>query len=278
MIIEKPEPMQIGGRYYYTLTSYDPVTIEVDKAFITDEDVDEAYANLIESAGGDPATADDAFVREHFDDAESTDEVRAALRQQLNEMNDSFVDSQKMSKCATELAKRLRQSVPADVVASYRDMLLQQLEAELSQQGLTRAQFLQASGSNQSVLDKALTTQATAMAEQNAALDAYADELDVEVADDELADLLGMPKESAEQYLGQAREAGLEEELRRTAIRNKANLMLVKSSTCTVHEETEADALERMRGYRESGLQQRKGAGSDDDGSDKGGHKGFKLV
>ena len=80
MELVKPEPLVIGGRAHYTLTSYDPVSIDVDVPYTTEEDVEYALQVTVAQAGGGPAQLnDDAWMREQFEDVSGVDEMRACV-------------------------------------------------------------------------------------------------------------------------------------------------------------------------------------------------------
>ena len=77
MELVKPEPLVIGGRAHYTLTSYDPVSIDVDVPYTTEEDVEYALQVTVAQAGGGPAQLnDDAWMREQFEDVSGVDDRR----------------------------------------------------------------------------------------------------------------------------------------------------------------------------------------------------------
>ena len=54
MTIQKPEPLVIGNKAFYTLTSYGPVDVEVHVVRTTDEEVELAIQTLVREAGGKP--------------------------------------------------------------------------------------------------------------------------------------------------------------------------------------------------------------------------------
>jgi FKBP-type peptidyl-prolyl cis-trans isomerase (trigger factor) len=279
VIIEKPEPMQIGNRYIYSLTSYDPVTVEITKARVTDADVDDAVRAVVEHGGGDPDDFDDAWVDAHIEEASTVAELRKVMREQLNALNDEYAEREKTSACIVELTRRLRQSVPESVVATYRETLQMQFEAELQQQGTTLDQFFAATHSNQRTLDEAFDGQAREAAEESAAIDAYADDRKITVADEEIPDLLGLPADDAEKLVEQAKEVGALDELRRAAVRTRATQAIVAECNCTVHQETEEEAAERVQSYREA---EASGDAPESPAAELGvnddPHKGFKLV
>ena len=64
---EKPQPLMLGDKAHYTLTSYDPVTITVQVPFTTDEDVEFALDTVLQRMGATPEKlSDSAWLAEHF--------------------------------------------------------------------------------------------------------------------------------------------------------------------------------------------------------------------
>lgn len=277
MIIEKPEPMQVGDRYIYSLTSCDPVSVEVTKPRITDADVDDAVATVVRHLGGDPDEVDDAWVAANADDVSTVEELKSVLREQLEEMSDEYLEREKAQLCLAELTRRLRQSVPRQVVDTYRETLQMQFEADLQQQGLTLDQFFASTHSNQQMIDAAFAEQAQQIAEESAALDAFASERKLTVSDDEFAEMLGISPGDAAELISQTKAAGAYDELRQSALRGKATKVLVSECDCTVHIETEAEAVERINSFRVADADPHGGV---DAGAAQGDdpHKGFKLV
>ena len=108
MAIQKPAPLMVGNKAYYTLTSYDPVEVEVIVPFITDEEVELALGSLLEDEGGTVENLSDPdWIAKHFEGLRSTDELHRVLRARLREMNARFAEDQKRDKCMVALAERL---------------------------------------------------------------------------------------------------------------------------------------------------------------------------
>ena len=81
MAIQKPAPLMVGNKAYYSLTSYDPVEVEVIVPFITDEEVELALGSLLEDEGGTVENLSDPdWIAKHFEGLRSTDELHRVLR------------------------------------------------------------------------------------------------------------------------------------------------------------------------------------------------------
>ena len=304
MIIEKPQPMQIGDKYYFTLSSYDPVTVDVVVPMTTDADVDYALATLVGRDGGSADGLTDEWVAEHYDGVGSVEEFRQGLRAQLSQMNASYAEDSKQAKCVAELAKRLVQAVPDTLVDGYREILREQFAQDIAERGMSEADFLSGIGSSPAMVDELFRSQAQEMAEQFAALDAFVDERKLTVADEEIAGLLALPQDSAEQMVQEARDRGQLEQVRRSALRNKAADVVCAECSCNYHHETAEEAQKRAEEYEQLARMQQMqeelaakksevdaleneartiadmagDAAGDPDGPDDDSHAGFHLV
>ena len=279
--IEKPLPMQIGNKYYFTLTSYDPVSITVNVPMVIEEDIDLSLEEVASSLKTTVAELDDAKVAESFGgNIKSVAELRDSLRSELTGLNAHYAEESKKHLCVEALAKRLGQQIPPRMIAEHAHIMTLQFEAELEREGGSLEAFLQETGMPREVFERRFNEDALRVAEQISALDAYVDEKKLTVADEEVPALLNMPKDEAEDLVRDAREHGAFEELRSAAKRNKAVDVLVASCSCTYHHETPDEAKARLEHYRQMLEAQRElealRAQSEESEPEK--DSGFKLV
>ena len=245
--IEKPAPLMLGGKAYYTLTSYEPVQTTVTVPRVTEADIDFAVASLLAASGGSEADLDDAaWLKEHTPGVESKDELRAYIRSELQQLNESIVEEQKQTACATELARRLKQAVPQSVLAEVRRGVEMSFAQELAQSGVSLDQFMAQSGATPADLTASLDEQALRIAEQEAALDSFARERKLSVDESEFAQLLGIPAEHFDEFLKQAKAAGQLDHLHDAALHAKAMGVAVSECECTYHHESEEEAAQRV--------------------------------
>lgn len=208
MELVKPDPLIIGGRAHYTLTSYDPVSIEVQVPSMTEADVDRAFQIAIMQEGGGPERlADDAWIREKFDGVHGAVELRDIIRKDLQMFSAQMAEQEKASACANALAERLVQRVPTGEIQKTRYALEQSFRMSLEQQGMDLNTFMAQNGMTKADLNAMFDAQSQAIAQQEAAVSAWADERKIEVADDEVARLLGMPDDASVRNNEQARNA-----------------------------------------------------------------------
>ena len=64
---EKPQPLMVGDKAYYTLSSYDPVQVKVTVPLVTDADVTFALATLLAQMEATPEQlSDHEWFAQHF--------------------------------------------------------------------------------------------------------------------------------------------------------------------------------------------------------------------
>jgi len=280
MAIEKPLPLMVGNKAYYSLTSYDPVEVSVDVPFTTDEDIEYGLEMTVADMGGTPADLDDpAWLVDHFDGMTSRQQVKEAMRQQMTLMGERAAEQQKLGKCVEALAQRLCQSVPPQHIEQARDAIRMRFTQQLQAEGMTPDQFLMRSGTTASQLEAMFDRQAKQMAEGDAALSAYAHEKKLKVDEHEYSRLLGIPASELQGVMDQARAAGQTDELQEAALRSKAAQIVVTECSCTYVHETEEQARRRMAQMRQMQQMYEDRFGTDEPDADEDqGKTGFKLV
>lgn len=281
MSIEKPLPLMVGNKAYYSLTSYEPVEITVEVPYTTDEEIEYGLEMTVADMGGTPADLDDpTWLSEHFEGLSTRAQVFEAMRQQLQAMNTDIAEQQKLGKCVEALATRLAQSIPPQHLEMAEEAIRARFTQQLQAEGLTPAQFIARSGSNPAQLDAMFKRQARQMAEGDAALSAYAHEKKLKVDEHEYGRLLGLSAEDLQTVMDQARATGQLDELREAALRSKAAQIVVAECSCTYEHETPEHARVRLLQYRQMKQQYdqsfaAEAAQDDEDSSEK---QGFKLV
>lgn len=279
MKLVKPEPLIIGNRAHYTLSSYDPVSIEVRVPYITDADVDLSLAAMAQEAGGTMADLDDdAWVQENFEGVSNLEELRRNAYDELRAMAAMIAENEKATQCANKLAERLQQSVPQTTIERYRRMAEQTFRAQLAAGSMSFEEFIAASGTRPDDLERMFDAEALSAAESEAALDAWAEYHHLKVSDEELPQLLGLDPSEAEQYLRQASAAGELQSVRQAALRAKAIGMVVSECSCTYSHETPQEAAARNREMLEQRQALFDQANEDPEPSGSSAHPHLRLV
>ena len=277
MPIQKPLPLMVGNKAYYSLTSYDPVEIAVDVPYTSDEDIELGLDMTLADMGGTRDDLDDpTWVAEHFEGLESADQVREAMRQQVSVMNAQAAEEQKLGKCVEALAARLGQSIPPQHLEQAREAIRARFVQQIQADGMTPDQFMARTGTRPDQLEAMFERQAQQMCEGDAALSAYAHEKKLKVDEMEFGRLLGMSPADVQTIIDQARAAGQYDELREAALRSKAAQIVVAECSCTYNHETPAQAKARVAQYRQ--MQQMFAGDPDEGADDPQGKTGFKLV
>ena len=244
----KPAPIMVGDKPLYTLSSYDPVEVEVVVPFTSESEVDLALTSMVLDEGGTPESLKDAaWVAQHFDGLRSADELRRVVRARLREMNAGFAESQKRDKCLAGLAERLEQAVPDDRLAAMRESIADNFRRRAAANGITMDDFIARGGVSKAEFEAMLDTQALQTAQIDAALDAYAHKKGIKAAENEFDRLLGMDPKNVKELVKQARAAGRYDDVADTATRAKAAEDAVAECACTYHHESEQEAAVRLK-------------------------------
>lgn len=239
MELVKPDPLIIGGHAHYTLTSYEPVSVEVVVPGVRDEDVELALAATVAQAGGTPDDLNnDIWIHKTFPEVVDADDLRDIMREQLLAMHAQMAEEQKAAKCAEALVARLVQRVPQGEIARMRSAITQAFAMSLAQDGLSEAEFLQQAGMRHADLEMMFDQQAQATAEREAALGAWSEHYLLQASDDDLVQMLDVPEDQREVFLDQAHRAGQIEQLRQAVLQDKALRMVMSECNCSyVHEQ-----------------------------------------
>ena len=243
----KPEPLFIEGHYHFTLSSYDPVQITITVPHVSEREVEAELNGALRSRGheGEDAPSDE-WVAEHFEGIESLSALRDAIRTEQEHMNQAYSEFSKASLCATELAKRLEQSVPAQLVQTASDSLIQGYQQYTQQQGLPLEAVLSGMGMSPEEFQAMLANQAIELATQEAALDAFADEYAIVADESELPGVLEVSPTMAKQIIEDARAHNALDDLLRVAVRTKVRNILAAEAEVTYEHESAEDAEKRV--------------------------------
>ena len=254
--IAKPEPIRLGNRYLYTLTSYEPVKIEVSVERTSDAEIDLTLESLAADGGIEVDALTDEWAREHTG-APSLDELKASLARERDRAVASRTEEARFTAAVTELATRLGQKVPEDEVARYRAMLLRSNELDAGALGLSLDDLLQRLGTSRAEFDRTLEEQALVEAEREAALSAFASERKLTVDESEIPYLVGQDPAHGAAYLEQMKQQGALEGLRFQCLLTKAARAVAAEATCVYVQESPEEAAKRLQAMRDTLAQMR---------------------
>ncbi len=254
MELVKPLPLYLDGHAHYTLTSYGPASIVLDRLQTSDEDVELALQATVMRMGGHPGDVNDAWVRKTFSGLHGVDELRTLIKRQIADSDEQVLEEQKTEKCIVELTKRLVQSVPQRDINAIRESLVGALCLDLKEQNLTLDQFRIQSGMTETEMQIMFDEEARQAAEQEAALDALVDHYRLNISDEELASLIaGDANLSASDIDGMLRELKTNNQYndaRSFALRNLALRMFMDEARYTYRIETKEEAEQRRAQMR----------------------------
>ena len=272
----KPEPLFIDGPYHYTLSSYEPVEVTLTIPHLTDEEVGYGIAGIVAERGwNDDDLPTDAWIAENVEGINTLAELQQAVREELEQINARYVESTKTGLCAEELARRVEQRIPAESIERARGTVRQGFEMQAMQNGVDLAQLLAASGMSEHDFEHAVSEEAQALAEQDAALDAIVDEYAIYVDETELPGILGMSPKDAKALIEETRKHGGYEDMMAFARRRRALESVIRDASFAEEHETAEQAARRVAEMR---AQMQTEVPGDDADEGKGEEPRFKLV
>lgn len=272
----KPEPLFIDGHYHYTLSSYKPVEVTLTIPHLTDEEVGYGIAGIVAERGwNDDDLPTDAWIAENVEGINTLAELQQAVREELEQINARYVESTKAGLCAEELARRVEQRIPTESIERARDTVRQGFEMQAMQNGVDLARLLATSGMSEHDFEHAVSEEAQALAEQDAALDAIVDEYAIYVDETELPGILGMSPKDAKALIEETRKHGDYEDMMAFARRRRALESVIHDASFAEEHETAEQAARRVAEMR---AQMQTEVPGDDADEGKGEEPRFKLV
>jgi FKBP-type peptidyl-prolyl cis-trans isomerase (trigger factor) len=244
MDIQKPLPLMLGGKAYYTLSRTDPVVIEVVVPQVTEEEVDLALQDIASQAGAQDLN-DPAWLQTHFG-AKTFAEVRDHLRAQMTDANYSLLEHQRAVACASALAERLGQAIPPAFLQEVRQQVEANFVAQMRAGNRDLDSMLGQMGATRDMLSKTFDQQALSIAQQDVALATFARDRGLDVAEEDYPRLLKMPASQVIELVKQAKATGQESQIRESALRNRALEVLVAECVCHYRHESDEEAAERV--------------------------------
>lgn len=285
MELVKPEPLIIGGRAHFTLTSYDPVDLTILVPYVTDEEIEYACQATVFQAGGTAQDVhNDIWIASHFEGTGGYDGLRQAVANQLREMSAEMAEEEKVSQASSELAERLVQRVPDQLVEQAREYTAQALLMGAAEAGISKDEYLRQIGMTPAMFDNFVDYQARAAAEGEAAVDAWIANRKLTISDEEIPRYLGVMPSDAERLIAQAKAMGQLQDIRDAALRSKALEIIVAEAHCTYEHETKAQAHQRIQqalqqqAMIESLAQQAQNSAQDNEPAATDSHPHLKLV
>lgn len=166
------------------LSSYEPVSIEVDTPHVTEAEIDQRMAEIADGAvragtlahnmDGTPSQVDDEWVRKNVPDPDCN--TVAELRERLVIAGQQHKSQQftqyKMSLASSKMMERLDLQIPDDMLDAMVQGMIDDLRGQLESSGKTFEGFLKARNLTEDALRADARAQSDAMLRQAVTLDA----------------------------------------------------------------------------------------------------------
>lgn len=117
----------------------DPEPADEDKAYTPVT----VHLKLLRILRDDTSVIDDSFVRRQFPGIGGVSQLREGIRKEIFEAKNLMVEEQKISTVLGELSKRVQGGIPDAIYDAYYDMVVQNFDAKLAEEGQTHESFLQ---------------------------------------------------------------------------------------------------------------------------------------
>ena len=180
-----------------------------------------------------PEITDD-WVKKSVPGAETVEELRKNVREQMETKAGAYTRSALYEICAAELATRLEGGIPDEEFERGIIAAQQEFEAQVKKEKTTKELYLKAHGMNENQLNVQLMAQGRSMVAQGRALEAMARHLGLSVTDADIEASFGEVTPAQARNLRQAYEdAGRGGELKRMALCGKALDHVVKTAKIT---------------------------------------------
>lgn len=237
----KPTALNLSGYKFYTLSSYDPVNLEITRPRITSFEVE----------FGMDAMYIAHKTRSYSDEDFTFDELRDVVRESMDISNRINLTRQLSDLALDDLSVRLEQSISDEAFDFVRDRLSEYLESRDEGDESFDDDPFDDLDVNEDDFEERVAT----LALRSAALTAWIEHFDITFNDDEMASLLCWPAPSdgfEDEVLDEAHKRSSDDELYRLALTNKALKDILSRANIVYHDETVVDAYRRLKMSRES--------------------------
>lgn len=175
-----------------------------------------------------PAKIDDAWVAANMPEAQTLLGLRSRIRTVLEREVDRAYHDQLMILCAEELAKRLEGDPDDRYVAKMRDELIAQFIGDLQRSGIDYQQYMSQPGFDAKAWEAQMAEEARKALRRGLALDSLADHLDIDLREEDIAQVVAQMAPGHEQEALQGLlDSGQMPKMCEVALRMRANEWLV---------------------------------------------------
>ncbi len=249
--ITKPQPMKVGDKYVYTLSSYEPIEATIRVPLVDDEEVRLACEALFAQTDQTFETVTDEWLAQNMPGMTGKEQLLQDIRATLDKLNEEFLQEQKSMACMAQMIDRLEQEVSSEQINEMYQALYQDYLAQLASEGMSEAELLKALDGGQNLIEQTIMNEAKDICAYDAALDAYVSHAELTLEDGDMAQLLQQPQEQIDKMIEAAREAGMYEKVYANALRAKALFNIMNEMSVVYEYETPEEAQARRSGTPE---------------------------
>ena len=176
----------------------------------------------------------DEWVKKSVPGAETVEELRRNVREQMETKGGAYSRSALYEICAQELASRLEGGIPDDEFERGVIVAQQQFNAQVEKEKTTKELYLRSHGMTEEQLNIQLMAQGRTMVSQGRALEAMARHLGLTVTDEDIEKSFGdVTPAQARNFRMAYERSGRSAELKRMALCGKALDYVVKNAKIT---------------------------------------------
>jgi trigger factor len=231
----------VSPKPVYELSSYDPVTVKIPKAEVTEAEIDsqlyhiaESRAEVVDDKKVVPAVTD-AWVAKTFPDAKNIEGLRALIRAEGEDFKARETEELKLFASASEFAKRLEAQIDDELYEFTRGVIMSNMQQQIQQGGMSLEDFLQQQGLDEQSFSMQIMMQARETLRQGFTLDAVARHLKMKLEEEDInAALTRMAPGNEAAARAQFEGAGRMYQLEEAALRIKANRWIYDNATFEV--------------------------------------------
>lgn len=246
----------------YTLTSYDPVYVVAEEVRIPEEVIQQQAINWLQyncAKDGEEAKLTDAWVKTHTDDFNNVEELLIFVRYNMYRDNREIQQLADQNVICAELATRLVEDLPEDLVEESVFAANMRLEEMITRQGMDIDMFCQQRGITEEQLREDVRQSTIQSLREDSALAAYADHMDYTLEAEDFYEII--PGESIDDKAYKRRQIELDgrlPQMEEYALKTKAlkdvmeNAMIKRSkhdAEWLRYGDTSADVLEANKQF-----------------------------
>lgn len=249
----------------FTLTSYDPVYVVAEEVRIPEDIIRQQalrWLQLNAAKDGEDAKLTDAWVKAHTEDFNSVDDLLIFVRYNMYKDNREVQELADQDVICRELATRLVEDIPEDVIEDSIYAANMRLEEMIGHQGMTVEDFAKSRGISVEQVYEDVRERTIQSLKEDSALEAYADHANLTLdAEDFYAIIPGDSIEDKAYKRKQIELDGRLEQMEDYALKTKAlkevmeNAMIKRKETDTEwlrYGDTSKDVLEANKQFPDS--------------------------